>query len=222
MRMSNDLSLDVPWSLGEEAFGAIVDELRAVDAKTFIEFGAGRSSVRFAQALSSMRVLSIESDPKFFPPTQALARAHGVDDRLSISLRPLTWQRQAGAPFWSYEPGDFPDVVDAVLIDGPPSWTGRGREAAFYQVVERVRLGGLIFLDDHRRRSEQQTVANWLVRFPACFDVRFLDVGHGVAVLRKRAETARPTTSAATAVDAWTAALLSVKRAAQRRMRSRG
>jgi hypothetical protein len=212
------LSLDSPWSLGEDAFAAIVDDVTQLAPQTFVEFGAGRSSVRFAQALPTARILSVESDPRFFPDTEALARTHVPDGRLTVTLRPLTWQEHGSAPFLSYAPGPFPDVVDAVLVDGPPRWTGRGREAALYQVIERVRVGGRIYLDDHQRKSEQQTVANWLVRFPAVFDVRFLDVGHGVAILEKRKATAAPARSLAATVDGWRAAVVGARADVRRRL----
>ena len=37
-----------------------------------------------------------------------------------------------------------------MIIDGPPVYTLRGREACLYQVYDQIRIGGLVILDDFR------------------------------------------------------------------------
>ena len=42
--------------------------------------------------------------------------------------------------------------MDCVIVDGPPVYTLRGREACLYQVYDQIKIGGLVILDDFRRR----------------------------------------------------------------------
>jgi hypothetical protein len=106
-----------------------------------------------------------------------------------LSLRPLCWQRHGLSWFRSYEPGRFPDRVDAVLIDGPPIATRRGREACLYQVFPNTHVGTRFYLDDFRRDAEQQIVANWLRAYGgALTHCETFEVDHRVAVLERVTE----------------------------------
>lgn len=205
--LDDDLSLDADWSLGEAAFGALVADLRTIGARTLVEFGAGRSSVRFALALPSAQVWSIESSADLFRRYETWVRSHVPDGRLTLCHRPLAWQIHGASPYLSYRPGPFPRQVDAVIVDGPPHWTRRGREACLYQVLPFLRAGARIYLDDVARRGEQASVANWLRTIPQLHRLPDLEVGHGVARFQLPHATHRPERSWATMRDVWRQAL---------------
>ena len=75
--------------------------------------------------------------------------------------------------------------MDCVIIDGPPVYTLRGREACLYQVYDQIKIGGLVILDDFRRSYEKQIVENWLTVYPDSFTVEIICEDHYLAVLRK-------------------------------------
>ena len=109
----------------------------------------------------------------------------------------------------SYAPGAFPDAVDALIVDGPPHWTRRGREASLYQAMPSLKVGARIFLDDYRRAAEKRMVQNWLGAYPGA--LRLVDVieeGDHVAVLEKTEEAEAPRSTVARRVDAWLQAAL--------------
>ena len=86
----------------------------------------------------------------------------------------------------TYEDGMFwEEEIDCVIIDGPPVYTLRGREACLYQVYDLIRIGGLVILDDFRRSYEKQIVENWLSIYPSSFTVEIIREDHHLAVLRK-------------------------------------
>lgn len=180
---SSSVALDAPWAIGGAALDAIRERLAALAPKTLVEFGGGVSTAALARSLPETRILSIDHDPHFLEATRArLSPAACVE----LSLRPLVWQDHGEAPYLSYESGPFPEEVDAVLIDGPPHWTRGGREATLYQVIDRVRVGGLVILDDYGRRRERRIVAHWLEVYRGSLElVEHLEVGHHLAVLRK-------------------------------------
>ena len=82
--------------------------------------------------------------------------------------------------FW-----DDQDEMDCVIIDGPPVYTLRGREACLYQVYDQIKIGGLVILDDFRRSYEKQIVENWLSVYPGSFAVEIIREDHHLVVLRK-------------------------------------
>jgi hypothetical protein len=200
------LGLDGPWSLGEAAFAALVDDLRGVDPTTLVEFGAGPSSVRLALALPATQVWAIEGDAELFPRYEALAGTHLPKGRLNLCLRPLAWQTHAGSPFYSYGRGPFPASIDAVLVDGPPHWTRRGREACLYQVLPHLRPRSRIYLDDCRRDGEQAIITNWMRTVPELVRLPDLAVGHGIARFELQRSRATPRPTWLGAKDAWVSA----------------
>jgi predicted O-methyltransferase YrrM len=189
--LPNPLSLDQGWGVGEEAFGRIVEQLRAIGARTIVEFGSGISSVRLALEFPDAQIVSIESSREWYETVQRMRTEHGLEKTLTVEHRPLRWQRHGLAFFLSYAPGELPERIDAVIIDGPPTWTRRGREACLYQVVRRLRVGGRVVLDDYGRNREKTMVRNWTWSFPGLFAMSTIPAGHGLCVLEKLRETRR-------------------------------
>ncbi len=183
------LNLDTGWSIGETAFERITTLLLQMSpVERILEFGSGPSSIRLAMAFSEAQVLSIEGDWRNFVETIDLMRSFWGKPNLSIKYRPITFESYGNASFLTYEDGMFWDdqeEMDCVVIDGPPVYTLRGREACLYQVYDQIRIGGLVILDDFRRPFEKQIVENWLSVYPGSFTVEIIREDHHLAVLRK-------------------------------------
>lgn len=187
MHSLRDFSLTNEWSIGEEAFATLEQDMSQLEPRTIVEFGSGTSSIRLALAFPAARLLCLESNEKYFHQLQETLRAEGLaSDRLRVELRPLKVQKLGWGLYQTYAPGPFPDEVDAVLIDGPPHSTKRGRQACLYQVANRLRVGGRVYLDDYDRPIERRVVQNWLRSYPGAFRVRReAAVGHGLCVVEK-------------------------------------
>ena len=181
------LNLDTGWSIGETAFKRIETVLLQISpVERILEFGSGPSSIRLAMAFSEAEVLSIESDWRNFRETTDLMRSFWKKRNLSIKYRPITRESYGDAEFLTYEDGMFWDEeMDCVIVDGPPVYTLRGREACLYQVYDQIKIGGLVILDDFRRRFEKQIVENWLAVYPGSFAVEIIREDHHLIVLRK-------------------------------------
>ena len=187
--MPDRLNLDTGWSIGEAAFERITTLLLQMSpVERILEFGSGPSSIRLAMAFSEAQVLSVEGDWRNFAETIDLMQSFWDKRNLLIKYRPLTCESYGDASFLTYESGMFWDdqkEMDCVIIDGPPVYTLRGREACLYQVYDQIRIGGLVILDDFRRSFEKQIVENWLSVYPDSFTVEIIREDHHLAVLRK-------------------------------------
>ena len=187
--MSDWLNLDTGWSIGETAFERITTTLLEMSpVERILEFGSGPSSVRLAMAFPEAQVLSVEGDWRNFAETTNLMRSFWDKRNLSIKYRPITLESYEDADFLTYEDGVFWDGqegMDCVIIDGPPVYTLRGREACLYQVYDQIKIGGLVILDDFRRSYEKQIVENWLSVYPGSFKVEIIREDHHLSVLRK-------------------------------------
>ena len=187
LEMPEQLSLDAGWSIGEKAFERIRTALLEMSpVERILEFGSGPSSIRLAMAFSEAEVLSIEGDWRNFAETTSLMHTFWDKRNLSIKYRPITLESYGDAEFLTYEDGIFwEEEIDCVIIDGPPVYTLRGREACLYQVYDQIKIGGLVILDDFRRSFEKQIVENWLAVYPGSFKVEIIREDHHLAVLRK-------------------------------------
>ena len=187
LKIPDRLNLDAGWSIGETAFERITTTLLEMSpVERILEFGSGPSSIRMAMAFSEVEVLSIEGDWRNFAETMNLMRTFWDKRNLLIKYRPLTFESYGDAEFLTYEDGMFwEEEMDCVIIDGPPVYTLRGREACLYQVYDQIRIGGLVILDDFRRSFEKQIVENWLSVYPSSFNVEIIREDHHLAVLRK-------------------------------------
>ncbi len=183
------LALEGDWSIGEEAFAVVVDLIcqRQPDLRTLVEFGSGPSSIRWAQAFPDASIVAIEGDRPCFENTQRLAEEFLQPDRLYLRYQPLIFQTYGPGEILSYRKDEtfWVQHIDCAIVDGPPFYTLRGREACLYQVYPQLAVGGLVILDDYGRNSEKAIVQNWLSVYPDSFAVEILDVGHQLAVLQK-------------------------------------
>lgn len=183
------LDLDTGWSLTEQSFALIVDVLKTAGApRSILEFGSGRSTVRFSLAFPEASILSIESDEAGFLEAQRLAGQFGREKEITLRYRPLASHSYGSGEISSYqsEPLVRDRRFDCVIIDGPPYYVLRGREICLYEAYSSLEAGGLVILDDCYRPAEQTIVSNWLSVYSGSFaPPQILDTRHGIAVLEK-------------------------------------
>lgn len=186
------LNLDQSWCLGEKTFSVLLKELQSFSVESLVEFGSGISSTRLALQLPHVRLLSIESNQTYYARTVQLLDRFVPEHRVSVEWRELCWQRHGLGFYQSYCAGPFPPRIDALIIDGPPGWTYRGREVCLYQAFRSLRVGGRVYLDDYDRPEEQQIVRNWEAAYPGVFGIRVLNTSPTqVCVLEKTRDVPR-------------------------------
>lgn len=220
--MEKELSLDHDWCIGEPAFATIETRLRSVSPRVIVEFGSGRSSIRLCRAFPQARIITVEHSQEYSRHTEALKREFGIpDEQLRIIHAPLTWQRHGFCAYLSYAPLVLDErPIDAVIVDGPPFTTRRGREACLYQIYPALRTGGIVILDDCHRKHEQAIVRNWLDVYPKSFQLIRETTGHGLAILTKTAERPRRLVTPRRWADNWQVNLNIAQRVARARLAS--
>lgn len=183
--------LDQGWSLGSDAFNYICSLAADRTYQSLIEFGSGRSTTGWVSAIPGLVVTSFEHDRKFCEDTKRQVVERDLADQVKVHYAPLRTVWIDGRPFQSYAPPRALPQADIIVIDGPPAHTRRGRETCLYYAYDHLRVGGTVVLDDASRPDEQQSVANWMAVYPGSFEVEWISVGHGLAVLYKTAHVPR-------------------------------
>jgi predicted O-methyltransferase YrrM len=187
------LNLDSGWSIGEASFEVIVAAVKSLraDAK-IVEFGSGASSIRLACALPDSQIISVESDRHFFNQSATLAKEYGVATNLRLIFSPLKFHNYAFGKILSYS---FKDCfnegeIDCVIIDGPPFYTLRGREACLYHIYNQLKIGGIVVLNNYQRKGEKAILENWKAVYPDSFNATSIDVGKQLVLQRKQRSVA--------------------------------
>jgi len=149
-----------PWITFEAA--RILERRLPRSARVF-EYGSGGSTLFFGRR--GDRVVSVEHDPSWFVEVQAaLTGFPGVEVVLAVPRPP---KNEAEAAFASatadFKGQTFIDYV--TVVDGYPKHAfdllvvdGRARPSAFFRAEPKVRLGGLVVLDDSERSGYQTVV----------------------------------------------------------------
>lgn len=181
----NAPDLDQAWRIGEDAFSYVCSIIRQNRCRFMVEFGSGASTIRWALEFPDLSILAFEHDPKFAEDTEARLRALGLAHRVELRHAPLRRRWINGRLFTAYDCRRIEGFYDIVIIDGPPHYTRRGREVCLYDAYAALRVGGTVVLDDANRADEKAIVANWLAVYPGSFEYTWVDVQHGLAILRK-------------------------------------
>jgi len=186
--LSNSYSISP--EMGQVLARIIVQEERT----DVLEFGAGMSSQVIAAAVAENgggRLTSVEENPEWCEEAWGLVRdAANLDALLLQGVVRLTVDGRG--IYYGYAPLSRMEErgpYDLMFLDAP--WGRFGRDGGLHLAMNHLAIGGLIVLDDARRRREQKSLHRWMVTYPdlrlVCND---LDAARGIAVLRKEAPAA--------------------------------
>lgn len=155
-----------------------------------IEFGSGYSTLVLAKVSrqTNGRLLSFEHSEFFAQRTEAQLGSDAQAGAATILHRPLKIHRYGAKLLSCYsicwkEHKDF-EGCELSLVDGPPS--SISREAVLYELFPRLRVGGVVLVDDMNRESEQRWLKTWKQVFGEALETCVLSsFGRGLGVFRK-------------------------------------
>jgi predicted O-methyltransferase YrrM len=200
--LNNDLSLPPTrgWAASPDLLLHLAQHAQKTQPTTIVECGSGVSTLVLSRCLSKAgrgHVLSLEHNPGFAQQTRDnLARA-GLDDWATVVDAELVPYELGGQQYLWYSTKGLPSnlSIDLLLIDGPPSITGKNtRYPAGPVLFKYLSARGVVFLDDADRVEERETLSRWAGEFPNLEQQR-LGLEKGLAVLA----TASPVAQAKTA-----------------------
>ncbi len=181
------------WALSNDScrfLGSLIKEIQPLNV---LEFGSGFSSLVIAQELenqSSGTLISLDNSVywsrkmKNYMPRRLEERITLCAFRLTIRIyyNKLLIFYDIPKTFYKKHP-----LFDFVLIDGPHHDVGR--EAAIYESFEKVRKGGIFFVDDSNSDHMQKTIRKWKKVFGKLISIsNFRDVGNGISIICKNDE----------------------------------
>src|SRR5579872_3022180 len=184
------------WALPMDEQRFLANLVAHLNPQHILELGSGISTQVLACACSQLHmpccISSVEHDPDFHQSTiRELADQRKAGCRIALQFAPLVLREYGGKllPIYRLHSHRFasPCAADLVLIDGPPAALG-GREGTLYQILDFVRSGSIVLLDDANRAEERAVLSRWQDNLGNAIEVKLLpDFSHGMAAIIIRA-----------------------------------
>ncbi len=149
------------WKADTYLLHRIVDEIEALRPQHVVELGSGATSLVIAKALSMSgggRLHSYDQHEPFVTEMRHWLEGNALSAEFHHA--PLT-QRD---PFWPglwYDLCLVPQVIDLLVIDGPPWAVHPFARGIAERLFERLSPGGVILLDDAARPGERIVARRW-------------------------------------------------------------
>lgn len=179
------------WAIGGDCAQRLVSLILSKRPRYVLEVGSGLSTVLTAQALELLggegQVISFEHESQWLERSQAMVADHQMSHRSQILYTPLVETPIGGETFLWYDLSevDLPEEVQLIFIDGPPKATGPlARYPAVPILLEHLRVGGVILMDDAGRPDERAAIERWGEEFPE-LTFRFHKDSNGTAEIIK-------------------------------------
>lgn len=177
------------WTLAPDALRMVTQIVNVVRPRHILELGSGLSTRVLARTAASLKpacvISSVDHDPQYnYGASEAAQKKEAADGaapsadaadappvpmaKVKFHLAPLVVREFGGKLVGVYlmDPKKLASKrpVDLVVIDGPPINLG-GREGTLYQVMDYVRPGTIILLDDSKRPEERAAIQAWQDNF---------------------------------------------------------
>jgi predicted O-methyltransferase YrrM len=133
-----------------------------------IELGSGLSTIIMGLALdrsSSGRLAALESDARFKDRTERLADEFGLRRIVDVELCQMRDVCVNDETYRWYDTRNWANIqpIDLLFVDGPSgSGSSMARYPAVPLLIDYMRPGGLIVVDDVKRNDERKAVECWL------------------------------------------------------------
>ena len=141
------LDLEIPW-FSYSAIDFLEGFLK--ENMTVCEYGSGGSTLFFAQRTAS--VFSIEDNAQWYDWVSRRLNEKKVSN-VTLKLCPFDFKNPAGFEHSEYLNAMPDEQFDVIVVDGSEEWT-QVRPVCFEKAEKRVKLGGIIVVDDSWRYPE--------------------------------------------------------------------
>jgi predicted O-methyltransferase YrrM len=179
------------WALALDSCKFLGTFVKLSKSEHILEFGSGYSSSLVAYELDKLNhgfLHSIDNSKRWSSKALQFVEQKKLSRRVAFHVFELTLRtyKKYAYVFYDIDPHfyDLQPSIDLVIIDGPHHDVGR--EGAIYEVFDKVKVGGYLFLDDCKAEHMKRTIERWSARFPKSIEMdKFLEIGNGITIIKK-------------------------------------
>ncbi len=163
------------WAISPDLAAALFFEIVTRRPRLVVELGSGVSTLVIGYALERVgeggRLVSLDHDRDYAERTRRRVASHGLGAFCEVRTAPLMPTELEGVVHSYYAPSALADLrgIDLLFVDGPPQAHQRRPETRYPALpilVDALRAGALIVLDDAARKDERAVISRWKLRWP--------------------------------------------------------
>jgi len=181
------------WAISPDYGRILYEEIHRTQAKTIIEMSTGASTLISAYALEQLgrgMVIALEEHQHFSQVSQDNIAFHELNDYAQVVHAPLSEITVSDETYWWYRTDALQNIseIDLISVDGPSQYNSDYNKVRFPAVpilIERLRVGGRVLVDDAYRSHEREMVADWLELYPNLRVIREDETEKGTVILEK-------------------------------------
>lgn len=168
----------------------IYRRIMSTSPRVVVEGSSGLSTLVCGYALRQLgegRVISMEHEAFYARSSQEIVDRHGLGQVARVHHAPIVKHAIKGRTWlwYDFEKVGLPDEIDLIVIDGPPSGLQKkARYPALPLLIDKLKVGGILMLDDADRGGERRAVDDWKAEFPN-IDVEHVPLEKGLVVVTK-------------------------------------
>ena len=175
------------WKADIGLLSFLADHIIREKPKRIVEFGAGATTLVIARALDKAGVrgrsfTSFEQHQDFCERTAEWLAEYGASS--DIRHAPLKPAPEPWQGLW-YDHGWLPDGIDLMLVDGPFWGIHPFTRGAAASLFGKIRVGGIVVLDDAARPGERIVARKWRKAWPQ-FEFRLRHFGSKGTLVGRR------------------------------------
>jgi hypothetical protein len=186
-----DIKIPLPHTKGYAASPdfliEIINIIKNLKPSVIIEAGSGVSTLVAGYALKQNKhgkIFSLDHEKKYTELTKNEIENHNLEKYSNVVHAPLI-KHNSDLIWYDLDSIKNLESIDFLIIDGPPSKKSKdARYPAIPLLINKIKVGGILILDDGRRSKEQSVVQKWKNEFN-CFDFKYIDNDKGAFILER-------------------------------------
>jgi predicted O-methyltransferase YrrM len=198
MSLNRYISPQVPlphsrgWAASPDFLWIIIKYMIERNPRHILELGSGLSTLYIGYMLKKTgtgTLCSVEHSEPYYKEVLKTLATHELQSCVHMIYAPLeqTIVRGQGA-IW-YQPDllvSDENSIDMLIIDGPPAVQGKqSRYPAIPLLHKKLAHNAIIIMDDYNRKSDRESVQEWLKEYPDIKMLEEVDTEKGAAILIK-------------------------------------
>ena len=159
-----------------------------------LEAGSGVSTIIAAYCIKKTgkgKIISLDNSEKYAKQTRDELKKHNLTKYADVIYAPLKKQKinkNLSLTWYDLSEIGFKENIDLFIIDGPPINSKRSklpRYPALPFMIDKIKFGSTIILDDARRKNEQETIKLWKNEYDF-FEYNYLDDNDkGIMIIKR-------------------------------------
>jgi len=164
------------------------ENIKKYSPKIILEAGSGISTLICGYSLrktSEGKIFSLEHHKKYSSIVSKEINNHSLNNHAEVIYAPLVQYPDKNFQWYDISKIEKINEIDLLIIDGPPASSSKiARYPAIPLIINKLKKGSIIILDDANRKYEKQILSLWKKEYD-CFEYNYINNSKGACFIKK-------------------------------------